>query len=398
MKILVIEDDEVTGAYMADGLREEGHSVDLIDSGFDGLIRVSVGYYDVFIIDRMLPGIDGVSLVKTLRGAKNHTPVLFLTSLGGVDDKIEAQPPARQGIQTLQDRLDRNGARFRLPDRHSVRKGFGLPKVQSTPLRLTGSLFLIFTVSALISFAVAYGVVRSSFDVSLQEQIHQTMTNYRSADDAGDLLEQLRADASTTDPGILILQYWPDNGSRISNVNNFPPVTEFAIVQKSDINSPESELSDSYLANSSRVGSEQLVVAHTREQIVEMGEIFQVVFLIGLLPIIAMATAAGLFVARRANSKLDSIPHVLVDLTSGYLQARIKTVNGDRDDLTQISNAVIRMASAQEALVATLGQVSTDIAHDLMTPIQRVAVILEQVRNMNQLSGGQDVLLDRALD
>ena len=89
MKILVIEDDQTTGAYISDGLREEGHSVDLIANGSDGLIQASIGLYDIMIVDRMLPGIDGVSLVKTLRGTKNRTPVLFLTSLGGVDDRIE---------------------------------------------------------------------------------------------------------------------------------------------------------------------------------------------------------------------------------------------------------------------------------------------------------------------
>jgi len=89
MKILVVEDDKATGAYIAEGLREEGHSVDLIDNGADGLIRASVGQYDVLIVDRMLPGLDGVSVVKTLRGAGNRTPVLFLTALGGVDDRIE---------------------------------------------------------------------------------------------------------------------------------------------------------------------------------------------------------------------------------------------------------------------------------------------------------------------
>ena len=52
-------------------------------------MQASIGNYDVLIVDRMLPGIDGISLVKTLRGAMNHTPVLFLTSLGGVDDRIE---------------------------------------------------------------------------------------------------------------------------------------------------------------------------------------------------------------------------------------------------------------------------------------------------------------------
>lgn len=89
MKILVIEDDETTGAYIAEGLREEGHSVDLMIDGRDALVQATTTEYNILIVDRMLPGLDGMSLVKTLRGAKNMTPVLFLTSLGGVDDRIE---------------------------------------------------------------------------------------------------------------------------------------------------------------------------------------------------------------------------------------------------------------------------------------------------------------------
>jgi two-component system, OmpR family, response regulator len=89
MKILVLEDDKTSGAYIAEGLRDEGHSVDLIANGADGLVQAMVGAYDVMVVDRMMPGLDGVSLVKTLRGAKNRTPVLFLTALGGVDDRIE---------------------------------------------------------------------------------------------------------------------------------------------------------------------------------------------------------------------------------------------------------------------------------------------------------------------
>ena len=89
MKILVIEDDPSTGAYIADGLREEGHTVDLIASGSQGLLQASVGVYDVLVVDRMLPGLDGLSVVKTLRGAKNRAPVLLLTALGGVEDRIE---------------------------------------------------------------------------------------------------------------------------------------------------------------------------------------------------------------------------------------------------------------------------------------------------------------------
>ena len=89
MKILVIEDDRTTGSYIAEGLRQEGHSVDLVENGADGLVQATVSPYDVLVVDRMLPKLDGLSVVKTLRGAKNRAPVLLLTALGGVEDRIE---------------------------------------------------------------------------------------------------------------------------------------------------------------------------------------------------------------------------------------------------------------------------------------------------------------------
>lgn len=89
MRILVIEDDPTTGDYIVRGLREEGHVVDLSRNGREGLIAAQTRDHDVLVVDRMLPDLDGLSLVRTLRAAKNLTPVLFLTSLGGVDDRIE---------------------------------------------------------------------------------------------------------------------------------------------------------------------------------------------------------------------------------------------------------------------------------------------------------------------
>ncbi len=88
MKILVIEDDATTGSYIAQGLREEGHVVDLLDNGRDGLVSATSRTYEVMIIDRMLPEVDGLTLVKTLRAAGNATPVLFLTAMGSVEDRI----------------------------------------------------------------------------------------------------------------------------------------------------------------------------------------------------------------------------------------------------------------------------------------------------------------------
>lgn len=89
MKLLIVEDDATTGAYVARGLREEGHKVDLMVNGKEGLIAAMSGSYDVLILDRMLPEVDGLTLLKTLRGAGNTTPVLLLTALGEVEDRIE---------------------------------------------------------------------------------------------------------------------------------------------------------------------------------------------------------------------------------------------------------------------------------------------------------------------
>ena len=88
MKILVIEDDAETAAYVANGLKEHGHTVDLAAAGRDGLFLAASEPYDVIIIDRMLPEIDGLSIVKTIRGSGVTTPVLFLTALGGIDDRV----------------------------------------------------------------------------------------------------------------------------------------------------------------------------------------------------------------------------------------------------------------------------------------------------------------------
>lgn len=89
MRLLVIEDDRTTGDYILQGLREEGHVADLCRSGRDGLVTAQTRDFDVLIVDRMLPDLDGLSLVRTLRAAKNLTPAIFLTALGGVDDRIE---------------------------------------------------------------------------------------------------------------------------------------------------------------------------------------------------------------------------------------------------------------------------------------------------------------------
>jgi two-component system, OmpR family, response regulator len=89
MKILLIEDDQPTAAFVEKGLRQAGHEVDLSGDGREGLVLATTVTYDAAVIDRMLPGLDGMALVKTLRGAGIKTPILFLTARGGIDDRVE---------------------------------------------------------------------------------------------------------------------------------------------------------------------------------------------------------------------------------------------------------------------------------------------------------------------
>lgn len=88
MRILLVEDDRKTAAYVAKGFAEAGHVCDVFSDGRDGLFQATREPYDVAVVDRMLPRLDGLSLVKALRAARVSTPVLFLTSIGGVDDRV----------------------------------------------------------------------------------------------------------------------------------------------------------------------------------------------------------------------------------------------------------------------------------------------------------------------
>jgi two-component system OmpR family response regulator len=89
MKILMIEDDSETRNYVSAGLKEAGHMVDLAKDGYEGLLIAKEGNYDLLIVDRMLPHLDGLTVVKTLRSTQCNVPVLFLTTMCGIDDRVE---------------------------------------------------------------------------------------------------------------------------------------------------------------------------------------------------------------------------------------------------------------------------------------------------------------------
>lgn len=89
MKILMVEDDAHQAAFVCQGLREAGMVVDHAASGKDGLFMATTETYDAIVLDRMLPVVDGLTVLRTLRASQIHTPVLILSALGEVDDRVE---------------------------------------------------------------------------------------------------------------------------------------------------------------------------------------------------------------------------------------------------------------------------------------------------------------------
>ncbi len=88
MRILLIEDDAQTAAHVADSLRDQSHLIEHSYDGWDGLFRSTLQQFDVVVVDRMLPGLDGLSAIRKMRAAGMQAPVLVLTAMGSIEDRV----------------------------------------------------------------------------------------------------------------------------------------------------------------------------------------------------------------------------------------------------------------------------------------------------------------------
>ena len=89
MKLLLVEDDLEAAAYLKRALEEAGHTVEHAEEGREGLLAAAGNPFDVIVLDRMLPEMDGLAILRTIRAARVRTPVLLLTALDGIDDRVE---------------------------------------------------------------------------------------------------------------------------------------------------------------------------------------------------------------------------------------------------------------------------------------------------------------------
>lgn len=130
MHLLLIEDDKKTSRHVAQSFHEQGHLCDVIENGSKGLEQAIEGHYDVIIVDRMLPELDGLSLVKSLRAVDNTTPIIYLTAIGGIDDRVAGLEAGADDYLTKPFAFSELAARVKaLTRRHS-------PSAEATTLHL----------------------------------------------------------------------------------------------------------------------------------------------------------------------------------------------------------------------------------------------------------------------
>ncbi len=137
MKILLVEDEKKISDFVVKGLKEQGYVVELAEDGDDGFVHASTQSYDVVVLDIMLPGRDGLSILKSLRKAGNNVPVILVTARGELDERLEGLNLGADDYLTKPFYLDELVARIQALHRRSSGQSLSLMQVEDLVVNLS---------------------------------------------------------------------------------------------------------------------------------------------------------------------------------------------------------------------------------------------------------------------
>ncbi|WP_099827829.1 sensor histidine kinase [Oceaniglobus indicus] len=249
-----------------------------------------------------------------------------------------------------------------------------LSLIRSMPVRLALSLLALFVVVSLTSLAASWAVSRASLDTAMRDDLRQDMAGFRAAPSAAALAALVRAEGRVTDPDRMLLSYFAPSGRHFGNATLSRDENGYHLTRGDG-----SGFSGEYLALGAVLHGGQLTIARSRAEIDELSETFRRIVLWSLLPTFLIALSGGLFLARRSAAQVRAMEATLDRLTTGDLAARVHPGRGWSADMAQIGHRIDRMAEAQQTAHEALRQVSSDVAHDLKTPLQRIAVHLDDL-------------------
>lgn len=263
---------------------------------------------------------------------------------------------------------------------------------RSTPLRLAAFLVALFACVSLASFGATYLLIRNSLYAGMKADLQRQMAGFSAAPSASALAALIANQGAVTDPSRMILTYLAPDGQVFGNVALSKGAEGYLRI---DLRPGAKGNPRDYFGLAGNFFGGQLILAESREPVIALRATFLDVLFLSLLPAIIIALGGGLYLARRSHGRVVRITAALDRLTAGDLSARVEGVPR-ADDLAAIGEGVNRMAARQEASTEALRQVSADIAHDLKTPIQRLALMLDQLAVREALAEPEAELAGRA--
>lgn len=239
----------------------------------------------------------------------------------------------------------------------------------STPFRLALWLVLASSVALTVLMGAAALAARARLVAALEAEMEAQIESLDATPDVAALEALVAAQAEGMDQDQAVLAFLGPDGRVVGNARaTLGP--DGARVEDGD--------DDGYLLRAEPMLGGTLIVGRSRAPVSDLGEALTTLLLLGLVPTVAVMLGLGLLLARRADRRVRGIEAALAAIAAGDLAARAPEAR-DGTDLDRIAQSLNRAARAQAAAVDSLRQVSTDIAHDLRTPIQRVAVLLDRL-------------------
>jgi signal transduction histidine kinase len=249
---------------------------------------------------------------------------------------------------------------------------------RSAPLRLALGIVAVVAAANLLTLGLAWLNLRAGIEAGLRANLDQQMAGLEVAATPAAMAALVAANARAADPAQRIFAFLGPDGRVTGNALIRFQGARLVIqpLPGGPALSPAG-----YLPRVERLAGGVLVVAESRAPLAELGRTFLAILVLSLAPTVLVSLAAGLWIARRAARRVAAIEGTLARLGAGELSARLpEAAAREPDDLGRVAQGVNGMAAALEASVAALRQVTTDIAHDLRTPVSRIALILADLR------------------
>lgn len=249
--------------------------------------------------------------------------------------------------------------------------------MRSTPVRQAVLLVAVVALVNLASLGVAWLTQRANTLQDLRADLDREMASFEISASPSALRTLVEARARVTDPRDTVFVFLGDDRRSTGNARAVLNGVDVGFTALEDTR-PLSD--EGYIDDVRRLSGGVLIVAKSLEPLARLGETFLVLLLVSTLPTVLIALGIGAVIARASARRVERIEGVLDRIASGDLAARSHET-GDGDDLSRIGARVNRMAVKQEAATEALRQVTTDIAHDLRTPLQRIGVTLQDLEN-----------------